>query len=144
MDDIQKLAVEIVKAQAQVRPMTAEEITSMIQRLSRDFSSLSEGTPVEGETQVAPFANAKKSIKEKSVTCLICGKSFKVLTAKHLASHDLTPEGYKEKFGLNVKAPLVCKDLQRERRKKMKSMRLWEKRRANSVATEGEQAAPAE
>jgi predicted transcriptional regulator len=71
----------------------------------------------------------KKAIKEKSVTCLECGKSFKILTKKHLATHGLAPEEYKEKWGYKKNTPLVCKSLQRERRKKMKEMRLWEKRK---------------
>ena len=36
---------------------------------------------------------------------------------------------YREKWGLKKDTPLVCKGLQRERRKKMKDMKLWEKRR---------------
>ncbi|MDE5879805.1 MAG: MucR family transcriptional regulator, partial [Desulfovibrio sp.] len=37
-----------------------------------------------------------------------------------------------EKWGLKKDTPLVCKSLQRERRKKMKDMKLWEKRRKAS------------
>lgn len=72
---------------------------------------------------------ARKSIKEKSVTCLECGKTFKILTKRHLASHGLDMASYKEKWGLKKDVPLVCKSLQRERRRKMKDIRLWEKRR---------------
>ena len=34
--------------------------------------------------------------------------------------------------------PLVCKELQRERRKKMKDMQLWEKRRIGGANRESE------
>ena len=34
----------------------------------------------------------------------------------------------REKFGYKKGMPLVCKSLQRERRKKMKEMELWKKR----------------
>ena len=43
--------------------------------------------------------------------------------------HGLEMASYKEKWGLKKDVPLVCKSLQRERRRKMKDMRLWEKRR---------------
>ena len=33
-------------------------------------------------------------------------------------------------WGIKKNTPLVCMELQRERRKKMKEMKLWEKRRA--------------
>ena len=53
---------------------------------------------------------------------------FKVITRKHLASHGLTPEEYKEKYGYKKTQTLACKALARERRTKMNDMKLWERR----------------
>lgn len=127
MEEHLKSALEIVKAQASVRNMTDEEITSMVKRLANGIKEISEGVAAADSSQ-APAMDPKKAIKEKSVTCLECGKAFKVITKKHLASHGLTPEEYKEKHGFKKNTPLVCKSLQRDRRKKMKDMRLWEKK----------------
>lgn len=127
MEEHLKSALEIVKAQASVRNMTDEEITSMVKRLANGIKEISEGVAAADSSQ-APAMDPKKAIKEKSVTCLECGKAFKVITKKHLASHGLTPEEYKEKYGFKKNTPLVCKSLQRDRRKKMKDMRLWEKK----------------
>ena len=129
MDDYLKEALEIVKAQASVRTMSEEEITSMVQKLAADIRAIAEGGTLEAVEESA--VDPKKAIREKSVLCCVCGKSFKVLTKKHLASHGLTPEEYREKFGYKKKLPLVCKSLQRERRKKMKEMKLWTKRGKN-------------
>ncbi len=128
MEDYLKQALEIVKAQASVRNMTEEEITSMVQSLTDGIKKVAEGTTTEQAKQ-EPAVDPKKAIREKSVICLECGKSFKVLTKKHLASHDLTPEQYKEKWGYKKNTSLVAKALARERRKKMQDMRLWEKRK---------------
>lgn len=128
MEDYVKEALEIVKAQASVRNMTEEEITSMVQKLTVGIKRIAEdGTGAADETG-EPAVDPKKAIKEKSITCLECGKSFKILTKKHLGTHDLTPLEYREKWGYKKGTPLVCKSLQRERRKKMKEMKLWEKR----------------
>ncbi len=130
MDDMLKEALQIVKAQASVRPMTEEEIVTMVRGLAAGLSTMSLDTvekpaePAEPVVLMAP----QKSIKEKSITCLECGKVFKVLTQKHLSLHGLTPEEYKEKWGFKKNSPLVCKELQRSRRTKMKEMKLWEKR----------------
>jgi predicted transcriptional regulator len=121
-----KEALEIVKAQASVRTMTEEEITAMVKKLADGIRAISEGfggTPDDGEA-----IDPKKSIKEKSITCVICGKAFKLLTKKHLASHGLSSDEYREHCGYKKGMPLVCKSLQRERRKKMQDMRLWERR----------------
>ncbi|ABB39409.1 transcriptional regulator, MucR family [Oleidesulfovibrio alaskensis G20] len=127
MDDYLKEALEIVKAQASVRNMTEDEITSMVMKLASGIKGICEGsvTPDGGMDAQA----AQRSIKEKTISCLECGKSFKIITKKHLALHDLDAVSYREKWGFKKNTPLVCKSLQRERRKKMKDMQLWEKRR---------------
>jgi len=127
MEDYLKSALEIVKAQASVRNMTDEEISSMVRRLAAGIRDISVGM-AGAEDEPAVTMDSKKAVKEKSITCMECGKSFKVITKKHLASHGLTPEEYKAKHGYKKSMPLVCKSLQRDRRKKMKDMRLWEKK----------------
>ena len=126
METYLKEALEIVKAQASVRTMTEEEITTMVKKLSEGIRAISDscGEDVEETDAIDP----KKAIKEKTITCVICGKSFKLLTKKHLGSHGLTADEYRERCGYKKGTPLVCKSLQRERRKKMQDMRLWERR----------------
>ena len=133
MDDYLKEALAIVKAQAGVRQMTEEELVLMLQRLSLSIRriTMEEAAPeAAAEIQTSPA----KAIKEKTITCLECGKVFKVLTKKHLALHGLTAPEYREKWDIKKDTPLVCKGLQRERRKKMKEMKLWEKRKKNAPA----------
>ena len=129
MDEYLKEALDIVKAQASVRNMTEEEITSMVQAVARSIRSIAEGAVDIPDAAVIDLDAAKAAIKEKSITCLECGKAYKVLTRKHVAHHGLSLEQYREKWGYAKGTPLVCKALQRERRKKMKDMKLWEKRR---------------
>lgn len=129
MDNHLKEALEIVKAQASVRTMTEEEITSMLQKLTKGIRSISESLPLEDSEEGTSAMDPSKAIKEKNIICVACGRSFKLLTKKHLATHGLTPEEYRERCGYKKNTPLVCKSLQRERRKKMKDMKLWERRR---------------
>lgn len=127
MESHLKEALEIVKAQASVRTMTEDEITAMVKKLADGIRCISEGCALpEGDS--SPAIDPKKAIKEKSITCVECGKSFKIITKKHLATHGFTPEEYRQKCGYKKNTPLVCKSLQRERRKKMKDMKLWERR----------------
>lgn len=131
MDDYLKQALEIVKAQASVRIMSEEEITSMVKNLSHHLRNLEE-LPMEQEEPAPVSVSPSKSIKEKTITCLECGKSFKIITKKHLMTHNLDADSYREKWGIKKTTPLVCKELQRERRKKMREMKLWEKRSAEA------------
>jgi predicted transcriptional regulator len=71
----------------------------------------------------------KKAIREKSIICMETGRTMKVITKRHLAKVGLTPDEYRAKWGYAKDLPLVCKELQRARRKKMQDMRLWERRK---------------
>lgn len=134
MEDYLKQAIEIVKAQASVRNMNEEEITSMIRALTQSIRGVAEGAaPV---LDVDPAVDPKNAIREKSVICCECGKSFKVLTKRHLATHGLTPEDYREKWGYKKGTSLVAKSLARDRRKTMQGMKLWEKRKKAVKAAE--------
>lgn len=129
MDTYLSLALDIVKAQAKVRNMTEEEITAMMSKLAGSIKSidLANGGARElvfGDTALDP----KKAVKERTITCMESGKSYKILTKRHLAKFGLTPDEYREKWGYPKGMPLVCKALQRERRKKMREMQLWTRR----------------
>ncbi|MFO7877116.1 MAG: MucR family transcriptional regulator, partial [Desulfovermiculus sp.] len=101
MEEYVQQALDIVKAQASVRTMSEEEITSMVKSLSQQLKGIVEGDEAkpEGNKPQEPAVDPKKAIREKAVVCLECGKKFKVLSKKHLAQHGLTPEEYKEKWG---------------------------------------------
>ena len=129
MEEYIQSALDIVKAQASARPMTEDEIISMVKSVAKGIAAVSTGQLATIDTDAAaPAMEPKKAIKEASITCLECGKSFKVITKKHLASHGLTSEEYKAKYGYKKTQALACKSLARERRTKMKDMKLWERR----------------
>jgi len=132
MDEYVQEALEIVKAQAQVRNMDQNEMASMVKSVSESIKSIAEGgeagTATAGKQE--PPVNPKKAIREKSVICLECGKSMKVLTKRHLETHGLTPDEYREKWGFKKNQALVAKALARQRKQKMQEMQLWKRRKA--------------
>ena len=129
MEGSLKDAIDLVKAQASVRHMTEEEIISMLKSVSGELNNLFSGAQEAPEQEQQPSVDPKKAIREKTVVCLECGKTFKVLTKKHLATHGLTPDEYKEKWGFKKNQALIAKGLARERKKKMQEMQLWKKRK---------------
>ncbi len=125
MEDYLKKALGLVKAQASVRVMSEDEMLNMLKNLALGIKKLHQ------EDFDAPNANEidpKTAVKERSITCLECGKSFRVITKKHLLKHELSPDEYREKYDYKRNMPLVCKSLQRSRRKKMQEMKIWERR----------------
>lgn len=135
MDDYLKESLEIVRAQAKVRVMTAQEIVTMVQNLVQGLKAVMQGGQLPAamvEDATGKALDPKKAIREKTIICMESGKAMKVITKRHLAKLGLTPEEYRAKWGYPKDLPLVCKELQRARRKKMQDMRLWERRKKAS------------
>ena len=127
-------AMELVKAQASVKAMTPAEMIAMRDELAAKLGGevLVESVVEEGLT---PIMEPKAAIKESSITCLICGAKMKVLTSKHLAKHDITPDQYRAQFGYKKTQPLACKSLSRARKEKMKTLQLWTRKGAAKAET---------
>ncbi len=132
MEEHVQHALEIVKAQASVRNMTEEEINSMVNRIASQLKEIieNEGSSEQAQESQKPAIDPKKAIRENSVVCLECGKKFKVLSKRHLASHGLTPQEYREKWGFKKNTSMIAKSLARQRRKKMQEMQIWKKRQS--------------
>ena len=126
--ELVKQAMEIARAQAGVRPMTASEVATYVNELVQSLQGVVEGEEVKASPSVEP----KNSITETYAICLECGKKFKVIGNRHLKAHGLTVKEYKDKWGLKKGTSLAAKSLVRQRRKKMQEMRLWE-RKSNYV-----------
>ena len=111
----------------------------MQQQLAKTHASLLElkahedetlGARADRETTIAhtPTPQSwKKSIKKHSVACLICGQTFKQLSARHLRQHDLNPRTYRQQFGIPRTQPLSAKETTAMRRQIVQNIRPWEK-----------------
>ena len=132
MEDHIVMALDIVKAQAGFRHMAEEELCAMVKALSTSIKNLLD-TSKDMNSLQNERVGVERAPKENSIVCMECLKPFKMLTHKHMATHGLTPDEYRTKWGYAKNAPLVCKALQRLRRKKMKDIKLWEKRRKSPV-----------
>jgi predicted transcriptional regulator len=126
MDESIMQALAVVKAQAAFRPMTVEEVSSMLCSLASTINEIKE----RGNDLPVARDWTRMWQSDKDIACLVCGKKFKMITRRHLRNaHDLTPAAYREMFNIPKDVSLVCEALHKERSKKMKGMKLWEKRR---------------
>jgi predicted transcriptional regulator len=152
-----EMAAEIVQAQASKSSMSSDEIVNSLKEVfcalagmksaeSQDVN-LDETVPGEmGAAQAGPqLMDPKDSIQENKIVCLECCTEMRQLTAKHLASHGLTPKEYKKKWGFAMKQPLSAKALTRARSKAAKKrglpQNLMKYQEARKQAKAGETAA---
>lgn len=108
MDDYLNEALKITKAQASVRVMKEEEIIAVVQKIVQGIRATAENElSVELNKEGMALAG-RKSVKERSVTCLECDKNFKVLTKRHLAIHEMGIDDYREKWAFKKGIVTAC------------------------------------
>lgn len=135
MANIRELAIAFADKQAALRSMTPAEYLALIEETEAGFKASEESAPIPAE-DVHLVVDPKTAIRKNGVICCVCGKTFRVLSARHLKTHELTPDRYRELCGYPRGTSLACGTLRKQREEKMRSMQLWTRRRKN-VPTEG-------
>lgn len=101
--------VEIVGAYVSRNPIQSGNLPDLIKEVHTALSRLSAPPPVSAPIEeLRPAVAIKKSIGTDYLICLEDGKRFKSLK-RHLATHyGLSPEQYRERWGLPADYPMVA------------------------------------
>jgi predicted transcriptional regulator len=107
-DILLELTADLVSAYVSNNPVPAAELPNLIAEVHAALGrvgSVPEQAPAEKQK---PAVNPKRSIFDDYIVCLEDGKKFKSLK-RHLMTHyGLTPEQYREKWGLEPNYPMVA------------------------------------
>ena len=107
-DILLELTADLVAAYVSNNPVPAAELPNLIAEVHSALGRVGtapEQAPVEKQK---PAVNPKRSIFDDHIICLEDGKKFKSLK-RHLMTHyGLTPEQYREKWGLEPNYPMVA------------------------------------
>jgi predicted transcriptional regulator len=116
-----EMSAEIVAAQARQRNLSPEEIAESLRKVFMTLKQVQQSdNGIEPEETVT--RDPQSSIQRNHVLCLECGKSFKLLSNRHLALHNLTPREYKLKYGIRMTQALSARTLSARRRKLAKDL----------------------
>jgi predicted transcriptional regulator len=126
-----ELATQIVAAYVTKNDVGQEDLPKLITEVHRALEKAAAG-PAPGNVaavELKPAVNVKRSITPDYLICLEDGKKFKSLK-RHLRTHfNLTPEQYREKWGLPPDYPMVAPNYATSRSKLAKNMGLGHKRK---------------
>jgi len=102
-----ELAAEIISAFLSNNHIEAENLPGLIKSV---FSSLEDaGKPKEEPIpELVPAVPIKKSVFQDYIICLEDGKKLKMLKRHLKTAYNMTPEQYREKWGLPSNYPLVA------------------------------------
>jgi predicted transcriptional regulator len=123
------LTAEIVAAYVGKNPVTQAELPKLIGEVHRALSgAVSNPAAREELTEIKPAVTVKKSLTADYLICLEDGKKFKSLK-RHLRSHyNLSPEQYREKWGLPADYPMVAPNYAQARSSLAKRMGLGQRK----------------
>ena len=107
------LTTEIVTAYVTRNTIAIADLGDLIGAVGRALGTL--GREQAEPVKPPPAVPVRRSIHDNHLVCLVCGKQQKILR-RHLAvAHQLTPEAYREQFGLKPDYPMAAPGYSRQR-----------------------------
>jgi predicted transcriptional regulator len=117
------LAADIVAAHVSNNSVAINDLPLLITNVHGALSALRNGAEPR-EAPQEPKVSVRASIKPDYIVCLEDGKRLKMLK-RHLMTHyQMTPDQYRQKWGLNSDYPMVAPNYAAQRRELAKSIGL--------------------
>ena len=107
-DDLVELSADIVCAYVSHNALSPTDLPRLIAEIHVALKGLRSSAVQEPVEELKPAVPVRKSVAPDYIICLEDGKKFKSLK-RHLRTHyDLSPEEYREKWGLASDYPMVA------------------------------------
>ena len=127
-DMLLALTADIVAAHVSNNSVAVNDLPNLIQNVHAALSGIS-GASAAPEPKPEPKVSIRASIKPDYIVCLEDGKKLKMLK-RHLMTHyNMTPDQYRQNWGLSADYPMVAPNYAEQRRTLAKSIGLGTKRR---------------
>ena len=105
-DQVLGLTAQIVSAHVRHNSVAPDALPGLIQDVYRALLNIGQ-QPAQAE-RAAPAVPVRQSIRQDRIICLEDGKSFSMLKRHLMTDHKLTPQQYREKWGLPRDYPMVA------------------------------------
>ncbi len=132
--NIIELAAEIVSAYVSNNSVPSADLPSLINDVHLALTKVGNGAAEAPVEAPKPAISVKKSITPDYIICLEDGKKFKSLKRHLRTQYNMTPEQYREKWGLPPDYPMVAPNYAKARSELAKEMGLGQQRRKRRTA----------
>jgi predicted transcriptional regulator len=127
------LTAQIAAAYVSRNSVPVGELAALISDIHAALRCLGNEPEVAPRPDLVPAVPIRKSVTPDALICLEDGKQFKSLR-RHLSSkHGMTPEQYREKWGLPASYPMTAPNYTKERSALAKSFGLGRNMRRGST-----------
>jgi predicted transcriptional regulator len=131
--DLLALTTEIVAAHVSNNTVSVADLPTLINQVYQSLSTIGSGpAPVAERPQ--PAVSIKKSIHPDYIVCLEDGKKLKMLKRHLKTAYDMSPEDYRERWGLAADYPMVAPNYAKQRSKLAKEIGLGTRARKVGAA----------
>ncbi|HLH10843.1 MAG TPA: MucR family transcriptional regulator [Methylovirgula sp.] len=124
-----ELAADIVSAYVSNNSVPASDLPSLINEVHSALLRVTSGHPIAPAETPKPAVPAKKSITNDYIVCLEDGRKFKSLKRHLRTQYNMSPDEYREKWGLPPDYPMVAPNYAKARSTLAKQMGLGQQRR---------------
>ncbi len=124
-----ELTADIVSAYVSNNSVSASDIPALINQVHAALMRVSAGQSEAPAEPLKPAISVKKSITPEYIVCLEDGKKFKSLKRHLRTQYNMTPEQYRDKWGLPPDYPMVAPNYAAARSQLAKQMGLGQQRR---------------
>ena len=132
-EEILGLTSEIVAAHVSNNIVALSDIPGLIEQVYRTLASVGGGDGASAD-RPTPAVPVKKSITPDFIVCLEDGKKLKMLKRHLKTAYNMTPEEYRERWGLSPDYPMVAPNYAKQRSRLAKQIGLGTRsRRARSA-----------
>lgn len=127
--DLLGLTAEIVSAHVSNNPVSLVDLPNLIQEVYRTLSNVGAPAIKTEPERPQPAVPVKKSITPEYLICLEDGKKLKMLKRHLQTAYGMTPEQYRERWGLGPEYPMVAPNYAKHRSSLAKKIGLGTKPR---------------
>jgi predicted transcriptional regulator len=125
-DTLITLTADIVAAHVSNNMVAVNDLPQLIDNVHSSLSKHYDGAQ-KAEEKLEPAVSVRASIKPDYIVCLEDGKKLKMLK-RHLMTHyNMTPDEYRQKWGLSPDYPMVAPNYAEQRRQLAKKIGLGTK-----------------
>ena len=122
------LTADIVSAHVSNNSVAVADVPRMIAEVYQTLASVGE-EPEEEAEELVPAVAIRSSIKPDYIVCLEDGKKLKMLKRHLKTSYDMSPEEYRQRWGLPSDYPMVAPNYAAQRSKLAKDIGLGTRRK---------------
>ena len=122
-NDLLALTTEIVAAHVSNNTVAVNDLPTLINQIYNSLANI--GTaPAAPAARPQPAISVKKSVQPDYIVCLEDGKKLKMLKRHLKTAYNMSPESYRERWGLPSDYPMVAPNYARQRSRLAKEIGL--------------------